>query len=352
MAFNNSVNSSNTDFELSTGTLQFANRTRLLGGIAENIGIAYNGGTGVFTVQGGDGNALSSTNPGYINIQSKTTPGKQVKLAVTANQTFIDDVGSSEIIGNLFGLVTGRAATNTIPFFIYAVLNDAESAIAFMISRYPNTRISPVAAKIGKSGSAVADSQGSFFSLANVTVADYESNPCVCIGSFRMTMSASDDWTVTTLDFQDGVGCFQEDRAFTWGTGLWGNASGKYWVNDNGTTIISPIFTTNNIGYYVDRMNQIQIASQHIACTTAGTNTNTLAYGIPFLISGQCCGSNLLFNGTGFYIGVSNIITGSTNQIEIINTDNASTQRIANSNVIVNAGYNIAYFVRAFITFT
>ena len=112
MTFNNASNSSNTDFELSSGRFQFANRVRLDGGYAENIGIAYSGGT--FTVQGADGNALSSTNPGYINLQS-TTAGRQIKIAVTSNQTFTD--GSSGTIDNQrFGLTTGVNASVDIPF--------------------------------------------------------------------------------------------------------------------------------------------------------------------------------------------------------------------------------------------
>lgn len=348
MVFNNSVNSSNTDLELSTGTLQFANRTRLLGGIAENIGIAYNSGTGVFSVQGGDGNALSSTNPGYINIQSKVTPGKQLKIAVTANQTFIDDVGSSEIIGNLFGLVTGVAATNTIPFFIYAVINDSDNAIAFMISRFPNTRISPVSAKIGKSGSAVADSQGSFFSLANITVTDYDSNPCVSIGSFRMTMSASDDWTVTTLDFQDGIGCFQEDRQFTWGTGLWGNASGKYYADNGGT---APSFSTNNIGYWIDRNNQMQFSTQ-FTNATAGVGAVNLQLCVPYTMEGVAVGSCFVLNATSLiFSGCCFLVSGATQKIQIYVVNDASSVLLLNNQVTTSANYNISHFVRSRIQF-
>ncbi len=136
-----------------------------------NIGITYSSST--LSITAADGSALSSTNIGYVTLQSKTA-GRLKTVAVTANQTFVDSTGSSTIVGNLFGLTTGIAATNAIPFFIYAVLDDTEAVITFMVSRYPNTRISPVAANIGKSGSAIADTQGSFFAMANVTVADYE----------------------------------------------------------------------------------------------------------------------------------------------------------------------------------
>lgn len=353
MTFNNSSNSSNTDFEISSGSFQFANRTRLLGGDAENIGIAYNSGTGVFTVQGGDGNALSATNPGYINIQSKSVPGKQIKVAVTANQSFIDDVGSSEIIGNLFGLTTGVAATNVIPFFIYAVLNDSENAIAFMISRYPNTRISPVNTKIGKSGSAVADTQGSFFSLANITVTDYDSNPCLSIGSFRMTMSASDDWTVSTLTFSDGIGCFQESTSFTWGSGLWGAASGKYFKSNGGT---APTFSSNNLSYFVDRTNFIKNYAVFNNCTVSGVGAVNLQYAMPYALDGAAIGNGTLLNASGLnpFVNCCAIDSADSALNSIISTSvNATSNLIVlNNNVTIGASYTITYALITKILFT
>jgi len=174
----------------------------------DNLGIAL--ASGVFTVQGARGRALSSANPAYIILQSQGTPGQFVKYTVTANQSFIDDVGVSEIIDNLFGLTTGVAYAQDIPFYIYAVPNDAETAIAFMISRIPHSTNSPVAALIGAPDDAVADIQASFFSFDSLDESVYDQNPCLNIGSFRMQMSASDDWTVTALGIRDGIGKWQQ----------------------------------------------------------------------------------------------------------------------------------------------
>lgn len=279
MPFANSVNASNNDFEIASGgTMQFANRVRLKGDYVENLGIAYNAGTGVFTIQAGDGNALSSTNPGYVVLPSKSVPGKLLKFAITANQTFIDDNGSSEIIGNLFGWTTGIAVV-ACPFFIYAVMDDTEALIAFMISRFPNATTSPVNTKIGKVGSAIADTQGSFFSLANITVTSYDSNPCVSIGSFRMVMSTANDWTVQTINNSDGIGNFQEGVQFAMPAGQMGNAASKYFQNNGG---VAPAFTTSGFVYYIGMDNAFDYYQAFVNCSTAGTGVVTLGQSMPF----------------------------------------------------------------------
>lgn len=231
-------------------TVALNNRVRMQGVYWENLGITYSAGTGVFSITSADGSALSSSNPGIIVMPNKGAFGASLKYTVTANQSFIDDNGASEIIGNLFGLTTGVAFAQDVPFFIYAVTNDALDTIAFMISRIPNRTSSPAAANIGMPSSAVADIQSSFFSIDNVTAADYESNPCICIGSFRMRMSAADDWTVQTLAANDGIGQFQENQSFTLALGSFGAATGTYILANGGT---APVFTTNFLQYTLNR---------------------------------------------------------------------------------------------------
>ena len=314
MTFYNAINSSNNDFELSSGTLQFANRVRLNGGYAENIGIGLSAGT--FSIQGADGNALSATNPGYINLPSKSVPGKQLKIAVTANQTFIDDAGASTIVGNLFGLTTGIAFAQDVPFWIYAVLNDSENAISFMISRYSGTTTSPASANIGKTGSAVADTQGSFFALGNPTVTDYDANPCINIGSIRMRMSASDDWTVQTLGNGDGIGKFQFGVAFAMATGQFGAASGKYFKDNGGT---APAFTTTSFNYFFsDLSGFFKYYFEGTNVSTDGVSAVTLQLALPYIIGGGVHGTGY----TGVTGGISNMIvpkldTASTNSVKL-----------------------------------
>lgn len=249
----------------------------------KNIAFSYSGGT--FTVHGSDGTALSATNPGYVTLQSKGSPCQLVTIAVTANQTFIDDAGASTIIGNLFGLTTSIAASVDIPFFLYAVSNDDEDAISFMISRFPNTPVSPTSAKIGKTGSAVANSQGSFFALGDPTVTSYDQNPCLSIGCFRMQMSASDDWTVQTLGDDDGLGKFFEQTQFNVPLGQFGNASGRY-TKGNGPTFGG----SYNSVYKITRNNYLNFYGIFANVTANGTDSNALNMGSPYLIFGAVKG--------------------------------------------------------------
>lgn len=227
-----------------------ANERYYQGPYYDSLGINYAVGTGVFTIRGAQGRDLSSANPGYVVLPSKTTPGNFVKYKVTANQSFIDDNGASEIIGNLFGFTTSVAITVDVPFFIYAVANDAETAIAFMISRHPHRTISPVAAQIGAPDDAVANSEEDFWSIDNIDETLYDENPCMCVGSFRMRMSSSDDWTVQTLAITDGVGQFQETTVFTQPLGQFGANSGTLTIANGGT---AATFSTTGSDYWIQK---------------------------------------------------------------------------------------------------
>lgn len=227
------------DFLVTSADVTLAARTRLRPGYIENLGIAYNGGTGVFSIRGANA-ALSSTNPAFITLQSNDIPGELVTYEITADQSFIDDVGSSEIIDNLFGLTTGIVGLS-MPFFIYAVTNDDEDAIQFMISRLPGATSSPAADAIGAPDDAVADDQADFWSVDSINETLFDTNPCLMVGSFRMLMSTSDDWTVQTLAASDGIGEFQGDIFFNFPPGQFGAASGKYFADNGGT---APDFAT------------------------------------------------------------------------------------------------------------
>lgn len=253
----------------------------ITGGQVSNIGIAYSGGT--FTVQGYDGTALSASNPGVVWLQDKTTPGRLRRYLVTANQTFTD--GAAGTTDNQrFGLTTGVNWSNDLPFFLYAVTNDALDTINFMISRNPCATSSPAAASIGKTGAVVNVGQGDFFSLADVTVADYESNPCLCIGSFRMTfVGATDSWTVSALSVSDGVGQFNDQTLFTVPSGVNGAASGKYFQNNGGT---APGFTTSNYTYKLGRDGVIICFLSLDICNVVGLGAVELRLMLPYQAGG------------------------------------------------------------------
>ncbi len=215
----------------------------------DNLGIAL--ASGVFTVQGALGRSLSSANPAYVVLPSASTPGEFVKYTVTADQSFIDDVGSSEIIDNLFGATTGVAWANALPFFLYAVGNDAETAVAFMLCRRPHITVSPAAANIGAPDDAVADAEGDFWSIDNIDESLYDANPCMCIGSFRMTMTTSDDWTVQAIDAEiDGIGAFQENNLLTYVVAQNGAAAANFLIANGGT---APTFSTLQMFYKIEK---------------------------------------------------------------------------------------------------
>ncbi len=252
-------------------------------GTTINLGITYSSSTLSVTAAGGT--ALSASNPGYVVLASKGSPGQKKVFTVTANQGFIDDTGASEIIGNLFGLTTGVAVTTDIPFYIYAVSNDAETAVAFMTGRVPNLTTSPAVANIGAPDDPVADVQGSLFSFDNIDETLYDENPCACIGSFRMRMSAADDWTVQALGNADGIGNFNEETFFTVPRGHFGAASGKYFLDNGGTA------PDDNAAVYKYRVNRNGSCFISLFCpslTTAGVGAVTSRLAGPFGVSTLC----------------------------------------------------------------
>ncbi len=223
-----------------------------------NIGFDYNGGTGVFSITSADGTALSSTNIGYVTIWSReaSNPGALVTIEITSNVSFIDDVGSSEIINNLFGLTTGVAYAQNLPFWIHAVLNDAETAIAFMLSR--NTGLtSPAAADIGAPDDAVAQEQNDYWSFDNIDETLFNGNPSMPIGVIYMRMTTSDDWTVQGLfasssgvNFPSANWMGQNfSQNFPVAQAQFGAATGTHMIDNSGT---APTFTTDNMRFNID----------------------------------------------------------------------------------------------------
>lgn len=309
-----------------------ANERIFQGPYFDNLGINYSSPT--FTIRGARGVDLSSFNPAYVVLPSKASKGIFTKYIITANQNFIDATGSSEIVGNLFGLPAGVAYTDFIPFYIYAVTNDTETSIAFMISRVPHAVVSPGSANIGTPASSVADVQQAFWSLETITVTDYDANTCTCIGSFRMTMSVSNDWTVTALDDGDGIGLFQQFRQFTIPTGSWGAATGTYFLANGGT---APVFTTNIYRYYVEKSGYVTInmfANGDGGADGAGAVSTLIAQ--PYIHQDIGSSTNI-FSGFGRLI--STVVTSNVMSQSIFNANNFALQNVTTTAFITNAAY-------------
>jgi hypothetical protein len=218
---------------------------------SERLGIKYDSGT--FSVIHANGLDLSSTNAAYVTLPSKANPGQFTTYDVTANQSFIDGTGSSEIVGNKFGFVSAVAIAVDVPFFLYAVTNDAEDGVTFMISRHPHRNISPSAADIGAPDDVAALKEGDFFSLENIDETLYESNPCICVGSFRMQMTTTGwEWAVQSLVNTDGIDQYQEQTVFIQPKAQFAANNNSYSVPTGGVGTL-PVFSTNEGEYYITR---------------------------------------------------------------------------------------------------
>ena len=297
------VYNSTTKYKVnSSGVLLYGGATT--SGWTSNLGIKYTVGTGVFEMVGYDGTALSTSNPAFITVPSKTA-GRQVSFIVTSGPGFIDDNGSSEIIGNLFGATTGVAWAVDCPFYIYACIDDGETTVSFALSRAPHMTAVPAAADIGFPGTAAADNEYSMFFFDSVTATDYNGNPCVCIGSIRMRMSASDDWTVQTLsDSRDGIGRFQEGFLFSYPKGHGGAAASTHTLANGGT---SATFTTSTINYTISRDGFITVmAAIYTDAGTDGSGGAAATFALPFYPdatanTGSGIGPVGTICGSGFY---------------------------------------------------
>ncbi len=249
-----------------------------------NIGIKLD--TGVFTIVGANGQFLSASNPGYVTLHSNTIIGGFITYKLTfaslaASPNFHDNSsGTSTIAGNTFGLDNNVNCANTVPFFLYAVSKSDDTDVKFMISRYPNSMISPVAGKIAQTG---LTTQGSFFTFdGTIVAADYASTNCTCLGAFRMTKVATNanDWTVTALAASEGIGNFFEGGQFAWPLGFFGADPNSLFRPNGGT---APIYNDNAIAYSVGRDNVVEVGYVLGNNTTPGAGAFQAQIVYPFI---------------------------------------------------------------------
>jgi len=215
-------------------------------GAVANLGFTLS--TQTLTVHAADGTALSTSNPGFVFVEDPANAGQFKTIEVTANQVMVN----TEMDGNTFGITSGVDWGQDLPLYVYAMTNDSSNAIAFAIGRVPNLVVSPAAANIGDPSAANADIEMSLYSFDDITEAEWDANPVVCLGSLRATWGqASTRWTFTATDSEDGLGRFNESREFVMPVGQNGADAAGYFELNGGTTI--PVFTTNAPKYYVSR---------------------------------------------------------------------------------------------------
>jgi len=330
---------------------------------ASNLGIAYSGGT--FTILGANGSALSSTNPAYVTVPSLNLSGQLITFKITSNSTFKDNAsGSSQIAGNTFGVSIASGAYNQdLPFFLYAVLNSAqtspsiENTLTFMISRMPNVNTTLGSGKISYLGSGSVTTQGGFFALASITPSNYYSSSALCIGSFRMQSTSSlADWTVQTLNANDGIGRFQENTLFFVPQGAFGAAANAWYFNNGGT---APKMSQSNPLYVVTRNNIMTLWAAMGAITSNGSGSVPLQLAAPYTFGGFVYGSGYIITTSVPTATASAVLVGdrtgtNENAIEMYFTGSGSFNELLNSEV--GSGSNLqdtlGYFANLLISFS
>lgn len=240
------------------------------GQFVHRFGFDYS--SSVFTLKNANGRDLSDNNPAYASISSKANRGQFVNFRINSNFSFEDASGTSEITGMLFGVTTGVAWNVDLPFHVYLVMNDSEDTLQAMLSRNPYATQSPAAASIGTPSTPITVSENDFFSFDDITVGDFDNNPCVYVGCIRMRKTGvADDWTVQTLSDIDGVGKDYDGTTFQFPQGQNGADAGK-WFSDGGAGTAVGIGGSYNYKFYRD-------GSCYVNFSGAGPVTTTAAGG-------------------------------------------------------------------------
>jgi|GEM_PF-6339392 len=222
---------------------------------AWNFGLAYS--LGVTTIQGADGNPLSSTNPAVFTVPSNVTDGTLIKTEITSNITFDDAVGASSVfVDSLFGFLTGddtvTGGGSPIPFFIYVALDNTDANPVFFVSRLPNYKTF-LDASIFNEGSGNADFHQSGLTLTNVTTANYDSSSCLLLGTIECSLDGTDDWTVESIytpSSDIGMGLFAE-KPRNFPRGVIGARAGSYFKDNGGTAPTMDL--TDQFSYLIEK---------------------------------------------------------------------------------------------------
>lgn len=270
-----------------------------------NLGVKLTGGT--FGIGSAEGAALSASNIGKVGVAGDD--GEVKTFDITANQSFIDDAGASQIIGEQFGVTTGVAWANPRPFYIYAVNGDGTDAgLIFAISPNPSAASSPATTNIGYHGNpAATPSDVNFFFLTGVDVtATHDDKPCALVGCLRMTMTTLDDWTIQVISDSDGINPRPYvGTEFTFPKGQMGSRALYNFGDANSPTWA----TAANITYYykigLDGQVYVTMSTEAAGNVTNGTGTTAIDLFLPYAITKSGATSRLVI-GTYDASGAAN----------------------------------------------
>jgi hypothetical protein len=287
-------------------------------------------------------------------MPSVNLPGRILTFKITSNATFLDHAsGSSQIAGNTFGVsLASGAYSNDVPFFLYAVINSAqtspsaETTLTFMISRMPNVMTTLGSAKISPLGGTAASTQGGFFALGAITASNYANSSALSLGCFRMQATSSiGDWTVSSLSSVDGIGRFFENYQFAVPTGAFGAASGSVFYSNSGT---APVFSTPTFVYWVDKNGTFTGQTALNNCSTAGVGSNFLQLACPYNMNGTVAGQWFLTFSSGSAVtisGTASLFVGQpSNAMLAIYTNGSTAQNLLlNSSIVLTSTFSLDY---------
>lgn len=221
-----------------------------------NLSWSYS--SGVLTVAGNNGSALSAGNPGYALIKSNVNVGRYAVVSFTSNQTLT----VSDMTGNTFGTTASVAwSTSGLPLFIGIMADASDTNPVFVVTRLPHLRVSPASSgDIGDPSSATADTEQSVFAFDDITEADYTSKNLIILGAIAVTKDSSDVYTLTTAaSSYSGVGDWGDGVTYGFPLGQNGANSSNYLLNNGGT---APVFSTSGYSYWISREGKVRIETR------------------------------------------------------------------------------------------
>ena len=280
---------------------------------------------GTITIASADGTDLSASNPAWVCIGSTTKVGGFVTLKVTANVTFIDDGGVSDLAGWTFGVTTGVAWNEWMPVTIYALnKDDTDAGLVFGFSRKPNADSFATGAIGDKNAVSSADDKNSIFIAGSITEADYNGKPAIAVGAIVMKKATTgDDWTFPPSNNAYGFGTHDLDYVYsvdyTMPISQNGATASKYFEDGAPGTAPNGFTTYNALQYRQSRDGYVALVGFFAGGNPGGSGTATLSLAGP--LSAELPTSTTLFAGGGLIVydgaGTDNLI-----QCQIGNTDN------------------------------
>lgn len=193
------------------------------------------------------GATCSESNPGYVVFAGGVSARVSGNACVTDARTTGGNLQSHP-----FGTTRTVAWPQDRPFALYAC--QASSGVLFGLSPGPTKTTTPAASALlsTTTPSGTSETDASLFVWGGTPVSG---NACRRIGALRMQKSATDGWTISTLDAQDGIDIDADFgvRWYTMPSGQFGAAAGSYMEFDRtpSADTVMPTYHRSHYGYSV-----------------------------------------------------------------------------------------------------